>query len=613
MVCVSWLSSFHTRDPLGILAALTWRSLVETQNWWMYHFMFCAMAGQCAGSLGRFGKGRRATTASKRTYVVLAVIAIAWTRSNNRLPAMSFALPTLPAEDGWLRLLQCIGIVAGAALLIWCVISWLVGVIAKRAYFKLKEGNAFDMDAYVGDPNPSGKSCAKIMLGTRMNVGFRAPSKEALALGHNPSPFVKGLHVMTRLGQGDAAPFQKQASKELPIVVGTIRMGFGHHRIAYAAASWGIASGSQTYFHDFLNIDSQEAQLIRDTDKLYSKASRMASEMGGTVERMWGAMTKSGDENMLRATYQMAEHLKPLLLGLDRDTPIIATHSLVGLTAVACGFKRVINLVIDNHAQWFCIVPGALNLVQGPSNYHNFLKMGVKPHELQLAGHWIPKDLVDNVESDCAMRKDRLKAKAPCRLLIPVGGAGAQRKFVTSFVTALGPKVKAGKVQLFLNAADHAHMKDAFLDCLQKMGLEHASVDSLEGVRSFCDNLRNGGVPDKSVTLFAYDSYFPAVATTDLLCRVSDVLCSKPSELAFYPVPKLNIRRVGDHEAYSALRSSELGDGSLEVRELAEALRYVDLVEQTQLLAELNDCIVRNASIGVYNGCKTAVEIARGS
>ena len=126
------------------------------------------------------------------------------------------------------------------------------------------------------------------------------------------------------------------------------------------------------------------------------------------------------------------------------------------------------------------------------------------------------------------------------------------------------------------------------------------------------------------MTLFAYDDYFPAVATTDLLCRVADVLCCKargpptqlhsiscskllphlapqPSELAFYPIPKLMIRRVGDHEvrytrdargcardvfevhlrsavtgasmmsrrqAYSALRASELGDGTLELREV---------------------------------------------
>ena len=95
----------------------------------------------------------------------------------------------------------------------------------------------------------------------------------------------------------------------------------------------------------------------------------------------------------------MAEHLHPLLASMDRDTPIIATHCFVGLLAVSLGFKKVINLVIDNHAQWFIVVPGAHNLVQGPSNYHSLLRMGVPPSQLRLAGHWIPKDLVDNISN----------------------------------------------------------------------------------------------------------------------------------------------------------------------------------------------------------------------
>ena len=53
-------------------------------------------------------------------------------------------------------------------------------------------------------------------------------------------------------------------------------------------------------------------------------AGRLASELGGPFERMWGALTKSGDENALRVTYQMGEHLRPLLMGLPRDAPIVA-------------------------------------------------------------------------------------------------------------------------------------------------------------------------------------------------------------------------------------------------------------------------------------------------
>lgn len=109
---------------------------------------------------------------------------------------------------------------------------------------------------------------------------------------------------------------------------------------------------------------------------------------------------------------------------------------------------------------------------------------------------------------------------------------------------------------------------------------------------------------------FSYDDYFTAVATTDILCNVADVLACKPSELAFYPIPKLMIRRVGDHEAYSALRASELGDGTLEVREVPEAVTYVKLFMNTGLLDVMNKSIEDNNKIGLYDGCKNAMKLA---
>ncbi|CAK0883214.1 unnamed protein product, partial [Prorocentrum cordatum] len=77
--------------------------------------------------------------------------------------------------------------------------------------------------------------------------------------------------------------------------------------------------------------------------------------------------------------------------------------------------------------------------------------------------------------------------------------------------------------------------------------------------------------------------------------------------------PQLMIRRVGDHEAYSALRASELGDGTLEARELEDAMAYVKVYEQPgrPLLVQQNDSIVKNHSIGLYDGCKNAVEEPR--
>jgi len=496
------------------------------------------------------------------------------------------------------------------------IIAFFSAKIIDDLYQKLIVNNKVKLDRWVQQAaGPKLKSKFQLLFTYWMSAGGHKVRKEPVPLGEENSSFMEGLKVVVKEGTKNSAPHKKTSDC---VVVGTIRMGFGHHRIAYAACSWSLkgSGNNDTYFHDFLNIDTPEAQLIKDMDKWYSKGSRLASELGGMVEQFWGAITLSGDADSLRATYQIAEAVKPLLSQLPKDTPIVATHCMVGLAAVAAGFKNVINLVIDNHAQWFVVVPGALNLVQGPTNYAQLLRMGVPPEEIKLAGHWIPADLVDNLNVDCKARIARAtsKNKKPLRLLIPVGGAGAQRLFVTKLVKALIPRVRKGDVQLFLNAGDHEHMRIAFTDALDSNSQSFNTVNSIKGVHDFCDSLRKGNEPPSAVTLFAFKDYFPAVATTDIVSRVTDVLACKPSELAFYPVPKLMIRRVGDHEAYSALRASELGDGTLEARELDDCLRFIELfrdISGSPLLVSMNEKIMENGKIGVYDGCKNAIEIAR--
>jgi len=497
-----------------------------------------------------------------------------------------------------------------------------------------------DVDSFV-DTARNPPKYLKIAFLQRISVGNRLPSDGTVKLASIESSHVPGLQVTERADQRENSKIQPSSNavdvvinreKPTPLVVGTIRMGFGHHRIAYAASSWALCAESDnsldssidriTYFHDLLNIDSPEADLIKSTDAVYSKMSRLTSNIGGFVEKLWGKAMLSGDGDALRISGLTAIHLRALFKDLPLETPIIATHCYVALAAVAAGFKNVINLVIDNHAQWFVVVPGSLNLVQGPVNYQNFLKMGVSAENIQLAGHWIPRDLVTNIPKDCARRIARANigfqygvegATKPKRLLIPVGGAGAQRRFIVQFIKALKSLILQGSVQLFLNAGDHKHMKSAFESVLGEIGLDgkYTKVTSTEGVLAFRDNLLAGKEPKSVVTLFSFNTYFPAVATTDILSRVTDVLACKPSELAFYPVPKLMIRRVGDHEQYSALRAAELGDGTLEAREIEDAMTYVDLfIKNPNLLVQMNNSIMKNAENGVYDGCKNAVKIA---
>ncbi len=96
--------------------------------------------------------------------------------------------------------------------------------------------------------------------------------------------------------------------------------------------------------------------------------------------------------------------------------------------------------------------------------------------------------------------------------------------------------------------------------------------------------------------------------------RVVDVMITKPSELAFYPVPKIFNARVGGHEMWGAIRGAELGDGTVETRTVPQTLQAINLLtEGTDLLEMYCDCIVKNKSIGVYDGAYKCVELATGS
>ena len=533
-----------------------------------------------------------------------------------------------------------------SALLV--LVAWYLSFYAK-SYPKYTARNALDVDAYLGH-TPGFLTSAYLAFMHRITTnaisrdtaeseGLSEKFEYGLPLKATASPHVEGLRV-TSLDDDDEdsdaetlplpswpRSIGSNRLPKLPVIVGTIRMGFGHHRIAYSACSWALDSGSPTYFHDLLGIESKEAQMIRDADKLYSKGSRLASELGGVVEAVWGMITLAGSENSLRQTWQMAEGLIPLMMAMDKSIPVIASHSLVGMVAVACGFKTVVNCLIDNHAQWFVVVPGALNLVQGPGNLFKLRKLGVPSADIRVGGHWCPADLVNNIEDDCADRIADLQAEAAAgsgspagpgaarrTFLLPIGGAGAQRRFVIDLVRSV---ISSGLLdegaQLVLNAGDHAHMKTAFEELLSQPGSpDYETLSTLEEVREAASD-RHALKRRARVILCAFDSYFPAVATTDIMCRAADVLACKPSELAFYCIPKLMIRRVGDHEQFSAVRAYELGDGTREVREVSEALEWMRIMLEpgAEVLMEMNRRIAVNGTIGVYDGSKNAVEWAK--
>jgi len=462
--------------------------------------------------------------------------------------------------------------------------------------------------AYFGRPeSPWERLVRSLMLRLTLRAADLDPGRE-IPLAWSESPFVEGLRLFERSERG--APLDGDDR----VLVGTVRMGFGHHRIAYSAYTWALAKGATAYLHDLLAIESEEADAIRRMDATYSRFSRISADLGGPAEWLWGRLMQQGNLGSLRLFTSIAEAISPLMSGLPRDVPVVASYPLNGQIAVACGFERVINLVVDNYPQHFTLVPGALNLVQSPYYHARLLEMGMPADAVAVAGHWVSHDLASNATADSAARIARAEVGHPRRLLVPVGGAGAQRRFLTTFVDGLSARLKSGKLRLILNAGDHAHMRTALEATLERLRLDPRRVGTLAEVRELCrDNALDG--PESSdapaVVLCAFDTHFEAFSATDLLMRMADVLVTKPSELAFFPIPKLHIRRVGNHEAASALRAAELGDGTPECRTVTDALRMVSLLcDGDGLFVRMNEDIAANAERGIYDGSRVAVERA---
>ncbi len=93
--------------------------------------------------------------------------------------------------------------------------------------------------------------------------------------------------------------------------------------------------------------------------------------------------------------------------------------------------------------------------------------------------------------------------------------------------------------------------------------------------------------------------------------RVSDVLITKPSELSFYPIPKLMIHRVGGHEAWGAIRSAEVGDGTYECSTPMETSAMLSLLQnQGDILERMCNFILKANESGIYHGAYRAVKLA---
>lgn len=409
------------------------------------------------------------------------------------------------------------------------------------------------------------------------------------------------------------------------IIVGNIRMGFGHYRISMAIASAAKSMGYVPYWMDLNSYEQTTCtKVISAQNDLYSLGSRLSGKSRLFNRFVWEPMNYEGFRKLTynASDQKNAELMAPVYANVPKEIPVVATHVWPAQAAIHAGMKYVVNAIPDNWPMALHLSEGSLHTVQTHYAYQGYRILNgmqgkdvlhpMSQKDLCYTGHYIDHELVSNIEVDCAARIARKEEGKPMRFLLTIGGAGAQKEIFKEIIRYLLPEIRSNKAVLYVNVGDYKNVWEQLLQEvpeMKAMSTEH--FNHWEDTTAFAAKALVGEV--KGIHGFWHENIFEAVYATNLLMRSCDVLVTKPSELAFYPVPKLFIKRVGGHEQWGAIHSAEIGDGTLECRDIPHTLQMIKLfMEEKSLLKDMCDCIVRNKAAGIYDGAYKVVELAVG-
>ena len=409
------------------------------------------------------------------------------------------------------------------------------------------------------------------------------------------------------------------------IIVGNIRMGFGHYRISMAMASAANSLGLTPYWMDLNSYpETTGTKVISAQNDLYSLGSRLSQKSKVFNKTVWEPVNYTGFKQLSynAPDQKNAELMAAVFENVPKDIPVIGTHVWPAQAALHAGMKYVVNAVPDNWPMALHFAEGAVHTVQTHYAYQGYRTMNgmagdkvLKPmpaESLVYTGHYIDDELVKNIKQDNKRRLARKAEGKPMRFLLTIGGAGAQKEIFAAIINELLPEIKKNRVALYINIGDYINVWEDLRKLAPDMYLyTKTHINDWEETKQFCADAVKGDV--EGIHLFCHENIFEAVYATNLLMRSCDVLVTKPSELAFYPVPKLFIKGIGGHEQWGAVHSAEMGDGSLECRDIPHTLQMARLfLEDEVTLKNMCDAIDLNKKMGVYDGAYNAVKIAMG-
>ena len=404
------------------------------------------------------------------------------------------------------------------------------------------------------------------------------------------------------------------------LIVGNIRMGFGHYRISIAMASAARALGYKPYWLDLASFDATGSKMIRQQNDMYSLASRISQKSKLFNALVWEPLNSEGFKKISYNAKDQAnsELLTPIFRNIPKDIPYIATHVWPAQGAIHAGLTHVVNAIPDNWPMGLHLSEGAIHTMQTPFAYFGYKTLngfdkkplnGIPEKDLKMVGCFIDHELLVDLENDNKRRKARIANDKPIRILMTVGGAGAGFDMFLAMVKHLIPYVKEKKVSLFINFGDHL---DVYEKLTKKVSIETKNYfNQYQDLKKLVSEIKEGDA--EGIYCIYNKDIFEAVYSTNLLMPVTDLLVTKPSELAYYPIPKLFMRHIGGHEVYGAINGRENGDSTPECPTKEEANQMLDrLISDKELIPHMCDRIVELKKQGHYNGAYECVKLAVG-
>ena len=189
------------------------------------------------------------------------------------------------------------------------------------------------------------------------------------------------------------SPEGEEINADRGIVVGTIRMGFGHYRMSMALASAANSMGYTPYWLDLLSFEgTAAARIIHDLDWLYSMASRVSQQFTLFNKLFW---EKATSDMAKKLSYyvrdlKMTELFANICQSLPKHIPFVSSHPWAAQAALHADIKNVITMIPDNWPMAFHLAEGSIHTVQTPSaylGYRTLHNMGMKKDEIDVSVH----------------------------------------------------------------------------------------------------------------------------------------------------------------------------------------------------------------------------------